>query len=84
MVVSAPLSLSATETPTIGEVLSSATVCPPGTVSIGRVVDGHDRDKRDRGLAVVYAIVDDNLMMRFPATGLSPAELKRIASSAVS
>ena len=35
MVVSALLSLSATETPAIGRVVSSATVCAPGTVLIG-------------------------------------------------
>src|SRR4029453_12177633 len=26
----------------------------------GRIIGRHDRDKRDRGLALVYAIVDDN------------------------
>ena len=35
VVVSALLSLSATETPAIGNVVSSATVCAPGTVLIG-------------------------------------------------
>ncbi len=35
MVVSALLSLSATETPAIGNVASSATLCAAGTVLIG-------------------------------------------------
>ena len=35
MVVSALLSLSATETPAIGKVVSSATVCAAGTVLTG-------------------------------------------------
>ena len=35
VVVSALLSLSATETPAIGRVVSSATLCAPGTVLIG-------------------------------------------------
>jgi hypothetical protein len=35
VVVSALLSLSSTETPAIGDVVSSSTVCPPGTVLTG-------------------------------------------------
>ena len=35
VVVSALLSLSATETPAIGRMVSSATLCAPGTVLIG-------------------------------------------------
>ena len=35
VVVSALLSMSATETPMIGRMVSSATVCPPGTVLTG-------------------------------------------------
>ena len=35
VVVSALLSMSATETPAIGRVASSATLCPPGTVLTG-------------------------------------------------
>ena len=35
VVVSALLSMSATETPTIGRMVSSATVCAPGTVLTG-------------------------------------------------
>ena len=40
MVVSALLSLSATETPAIGNVVSSATVCAAGTVLIGASFTG--------------------------------------------
>ena len=32
----------------------------PGHGIDRRVVDGHDPDKRDRGLAVVYSVIDDN------------------------
>ena len=40
MVVSALLSMSATETPAIGNVVSSATVCAAGTVLIGASFTG--------------------------------------------
>jgi hypothetical protein len=36
VVVSVPLSTSATETPAIGRAVSSATLCAPGTVLTGR------------------------------------------------
>ena len=42
--VSALLSMSATETPAIGRMVSSATLCAPGTVLIGGVGQGGDRD----------------------------------------
>ncbi len=40
VVVSVLLSMSATETPAIGNVVSSATVCAPGTVLIGASFTG--------------------------------------------
>ena len=60
VVVSALLSMSATETPAIGNprVLGDGL---RGRHGVDRgVVDGHDLDKRGRGLAVVYSVIDDN------------------------
>ena len=58
-VSSASVTLSAGESDTAAAFSLIRGVCR-STVMRGRVIDGHDRDKRDRGLAVVYAVVDDN------------------------